>query len=615
MKRPLSLTGIPVSPGVAVGRAVLWVSREDTSPRRTLEPEEIPGEIERFRRAAKAAVDEVEETARHVKERLGSEYAGIFHAHALFLQDKAFVGPVERRIAHEATNAEWAVAQTVEDLAARFRSLPDESLRSRVADLDDVSRVLRRHLGGESPSRLKMSDLAGEAIVLVADELTPSDAVRIPRDRVIAFVTERGGKTSHAAILARSFGIPAAVAVHGLLTTVGEGDRIVVDGRDGIVWREPSEDVLALFRERRDSEARRERSLKERAISEPTRTADGTPVEIGANIELTSEVPDVIGYGADGVGLFRSEFLYLSKEGDEFPSEAEQAAVYREVVAGLAPRPVVIRTYDLGGKKGARHLVGADELNPVLGLRGVRLCFARPEMFTTQLKALLSVAHAGNLRILVPMVSSVEEFRRVRELVRIAREEVLSRGVPVPDDIPVGAMIEVPSAAITADILAPETDFLSLGTNDLIQYTLAVDRANDGVSNLFRPTHPAVLRLVAQVAGAAQAAHKPLSVCGEMAADPALALLFLGFGIREFSMGPRAVPVLKEFVRGVNLADAARVARAALSLSTADEVAALLEQELRNLPAGEALRRLEVTACASGPRARASCPTRSPLAR
>ncbi|HQQ77027.1 MAG TPA: phosphoenolpyruvate--protein phosphotransferase [Thermoanaerobaculia bacterium] len=596
MKRPLSLTGIAVSPGVAVGRAVLWVSREDTSPRRTLEPEEIPDEIERFRRAAAASVAEIEETARHVKERLGSEYAGIFHAHALFLQDKAFVGPVERRIVHDAANAEWAVAQTTEDLVARFRSLPDENLRDRASDLDDVSRVLRRHLGGEEQSRLKMSDLAGEAIVLVADELTPSDAVRIPRDRVIAFVTERGGKTSHAAILARSFGLPAVVAVHGLLTAVGDGDRVVVDGRDGVVWREPSEDIVSLFRDRRDSEARRELSLKERALSGPAHSADGTPVEIRANIELTSEIPDVVGYGADGVGLFRSEFLYLSKEGVEFPTEEEQAAVYREVVSGLAPRPVVIRTYDLGGKKGARHLVGAEEINPVLGLRGVRLCFARPEMFMTQLRALLAAANAGDLRILVPMVSSVEEFRRVRELVKRAREEVLAKGIAVPDDIPLGAMIEVPSAAITADLLAPETDFLALGTNDLIQYTLAVDRANETVSELFRPTHPAVLRLIAQVASAAQAARKPLSVCGEMAADPALLLLFLGFGIREFSMGARSVPILKDFVRGVNVADAARIAKAALSLSTADEVSSLLAQELRSLPAGEPLRRLEVSA-------------------
>jgi phosphoenolpyruvate-protein phosphotransferase (PTS system enzyme I) len=596
VKRPLSLAGIAVSPGVAVGRAVLWVSRKDTSPRRTLEPEEIPGEIERYRRAAQAAVAEIEETARHVKERLGSEYAGIFHAHALFLQDKAFVGPVERRIAHDAANAEWAVSQTTEDLIARFRSLPDEGLRDRAADLDDVSSVLRRHLGGEEQSRVKMSDLVGEAIVLVADELAPSDAVRIPRDRVIAFVTERGGATSHAAILARSFGLPAVVAVHGLLTAVGDGDRVVVDGRDGVVWREPSEEIVSLFRDRRDSEARRELSLKARSLSGPAHSADGTLIEVRANIELTSEVSDVIGYGADGVGLFRSEFLYLSKEGVEFPSEEEQAAVYREVIAGLAPRPVVIRTYDLGGKKGARHLVGTDEINPVLGLRGVRLCFARPEMFLTQLRALFSAANAGDLRILVPMVSSVEEFRRVRELVKQAREDVLAKGIAVPDDIPVGAMIEVPSAAITADILAPETDFLSLGTNDLIQYTLAVDRANETVSNLFRPTHPAVLRLVAQVAAAAHGARKPLAVCGEMAADPALMLFFLGLGIHEFSMGPRSVPVLKEFVRGVNLADAARVAKAALSLSTAEEISSLLAQELRGLPSGEALRRDEVSA-------------------
>lgn len=583
MKRPLSLTGIPASPGVAVGRAVLWVSREDSSPKRTLEPEEIEPEIERFRRAAEAAAHEIESTVRHVKERLGAEYAGIFQAHALFLKDRTFLGPIERRIAHEKVNAEWAVAETTADLSVRFRSLPDEDFAHRGADIDDVARILKKHLGGEEYSRLRMEDLAGEAIVLVADELTPSDAVRIPRDRVVGFVTERGGRTSHAAILARSFGIPAVVGVPQLLAEVGEGDRVVVDGRDGLVWREPPESVVAFFRERRDQEALHEKSLKERSHDGITRTRDGAEVFVRANIELVSEISDVLEYGADGVGLFRSEFLYLSKEGDEFPSEEEQSLAYREVLEGLAPLPVVIRTYDLGGKKGARHLVGSDESNPVLGLRGVRLCFARPEMFSTQLRALLAAAASGNLRLLVPMVSGVEEMRRVKILLKKAREDVLERGIAVPDDIPLGAMIEVPSAAMTADLLAPEVDFLSLGTNDLIQYTLAVDRANETVSDLFRPTHPAVLRLVARVADAARIAEKPLSVCGEMAADPALVLLFLGLGIREFSMGARTVPVVKEFLRGVSTRDAERVARTALSMSTADEVSSFLAQELRDL--------------------------------
>jgi phosphotransferase system enzyme I (PtsI) len=595
VKRPLSLTGIPVSPGVGIGRAVLWVSREDSSPKRALEPEEIEPEIERFRKAADAAVQEIESTARHVKERLGSEYAGIFHAHALFLKDRTFLGPIERRIAHERVNAEWAVAATTADLMARFRSLPDENFAHSAADIEDVGRVLKRHLGGEENSRLRMEDLAGEAIVLVADELTPSDAVRIPRDRVVAFVTERGGRTSHAAILARSFGLPAVVGVPQLLAEVGEGDRVVVDGRDGLVWREPSEDVVAFFRERRNQEARLEISLKERSLGGITRTRDGTEVAVRANIELLSEIGDVVEYGADGVGLFRSEFLYLSKEGVEFPSEEEQAAAYREILEGLAPRPVAIRTYDLGGKKGARHLVGSDEVNPVLGLRGVRLCFARPEMFSTQLRALLAAAAGGNLRLLVPMVSGVEEIRRVRTLLKKAREDVLARGISVPDDIPLGAMIEVPSAAMTADLLAPEVDFLALGTNDLIQYTLAVDRANETVSDLFRPTHPAVLRLVARVAEAARTAQKPLSVCGEMAADPALVVLFLGLGIREFSMGPRTVPMIKEFLRGISTQDAERVARAALSLSTADEVSGFLAQELRDL-AGDAAPRTAMRA-------------------
>ena len=583
MKRALSLSGIPVSPGVAVGRAVLWLSREDTAPHRTLEPEEIPGEVERFRRAVESAVGEIQSTAAQVRERLGPEYAAIFQAHAMVLKDQAFVGPVEARILKEAVNAEWAVAETAEGLVGRFRDLPDEDLALRATDLDDVARIVRKYLGDESDSRLRMEDLAGEAIVLIADELTPSDAVRIPRDRVVGFATERGGATSHAAILARSFGIPAVVGVPRLLEAVGEDDRVIVDGRDGIVWREPSEEILGLFRDRRAEEALREKSLKERSVSGAATTTDGVEIAVCANIELTSEVADVLEYGADGVGLFRSEFLYLAAGGHHFPNAASQAAIYTDVLRRLAPRPVVIRTYDLGGKKGARQLVGTDELNPVLGLRGVRLCLARPEMFRTQLTALLTAAAAGNLRILVPMVSGVEEIRRVRAMLNEARAELAEQGLPVPDRVPLGAMIEVPSAALTADLLAPEVDFMSLGTNDLIQYTLAVDRANETVSDLFRPEHPAVLRLIARVADAARAARKPLSVCGEMAADPNLFLLLLGLGIREFSMGPRTVPVIKELAREVSVSEASRVAKAALSLSTPDEVGALLALEMRDL--------------------------------
>jgi phosphotransferase system enzyme I (PtsI) len=583
VKRALSLSGIPVSPGVAVGRAVVRLSREDTAPHRTLEPEEIPDEIERFRRALDAAVAEIKGTAAHVSERLGREYAAIFEAHAMVLKDHAFVDPVERRILREAVNAEWAVAATADALVGRFRDLPDEALALRAADLDDVARVVRKHLGDESVTRLRMESLAGEAIVLVADELTPSDAIRIPRDRVVGLVTERGGATSHATILARSFGIPAVVGVPKLLESVGDDDRIVVDGRDGIVWREPSEEVLNLFRDRREEEARREKSLKERSVGRVARTTDGVEIAVRANIELADEAADVVEYGADGVGLFRSEFLFLATGELRQPGVETQTAIYAEVLRRLAPRPVVIRTYDLGGKKGARQIVGTDEQNPALGLRGVRFCLARPEMLRTQLTALLSAATAGDLRILVPMVSGVEEIRRVRDMMNEVRAELGERGVALPESIPLGAMIEVPSAAITADLLAPEVDFMALGTNDLIQYTLAVDRANETVADLFRADHPAVFRLIARVADAAFAARKPLSICGEMAADPHLFLVLLGLGIREFSMGPRTVPAIKEFARGVSVADAARVAKAALSLSTPDEVAALLSLELRDL--------------------------------
>ncbi len=575
-----------MSPGIAVGRAAVWLVRADSSPRRDLDSEEVPAELERLRLAVESAIREIGEMAGQVEERLGKEYAAIFQAHALFLRDPSFLGPIEKKVRVERVNAEWAVEVVADALAARLRDLPDKDLALRASDLDDVAAILKRSLGEGEAAVDRLASLTGDSCVIVADELTPSDAVRIPRDKVVAFVTERGGKTSHAAILARSFGIPAVVAIPKLLASIGDGDRLIVDGREGVVWREPSEDVLALFQERQGRDATRELSLKKRSLSGRARTRDGEEVSIRANIELAREVPDVFEYGADGVGLFRSEFLYLSGDGMEFPDEATQAAIYRDVVARLAPQPVVIRTYDLGGKKGARHLSGAEE-NPVLGLRGVRLCFSHPEMFRTQLRALLSVASEGDLRILVPMVAGVEDVRRVRTFVEEAREELLERGLSVPHSVPIGAMIEVPSAALTADLIAPEVDFLALGTNDLTQYTLAADRANEAVSDIFRPHHPALLRLVAKVQEAARAAGKPLSVCGEMAADPALFLLLLGLGIREFSMGPRSVPLLKDVARCASAADASRMARAALSLSTPDDVAALLAREAEALLSGD----------------------------
>ena len=594
MKRSLSLSGIAVSPGIAVGRAVVCIGRSDSTPRRDLDGDEVPVELERLHNAVESAAREIGEMAGQVEARLGREYASIFQAHALFLRDPSFLGPIERKVRLEKVNAEWAVEVVSDALAARLRDLPDQDLALRASDLDDIASILKRSLGEGGAAVDRLATLTGDALVVVADELTPSDAVRIPRDKVVAFVTERGGKTSHAAILARSFGLPAVVAVPKLLASIGDGDRVIVDGREGVIWREPSDDVLALFRERQGRDATREISLKERSLTGLARTRDGEEVAIRANIELAREIPDVFEYGADGVGLFRSEFLYLSSAGVEFPDEATQAAVYRQVVSQLSPSPVVIRTYDLGGKKGARHLSGAEE-NPVLGLRGVRLCFSHPEMFRTQLRALLSVASEGNLRILVPMVAGVEEVRRVRAFVEEARRELLERGVVVPDSVPIGTMIEVPSAAITADLIAPEVDFLSLGTNDLVQYTLAADRANESVSDIFRPHHPAILRLIARVQEAAAAAGKPLAICGEMAADPALFLLLLGLGIREFSMGPRSVPLLKEVARCASAADASRMARAALSLSTPDDVAALLTREAEALLSGDPETKAEVS--------------------
>jgi phosphotransferase system enzyme I (PtsI) len=565
------LRGLGVSEGVAIGRAVCIETRAVEVYRFPIVESEVEREVERLREAVRRTDEEIRRTRRTVEEDFTEDLAAIFDAHVLMLADSSFVDRIVDRIRSEHVNAEWVVHRTTEELAARFAQLPDPHLRERADDLQDVGRYLLRVLQGISHHEL--SEL-GEDIVIVADDLTPSDAVRLGRERVVGFAIETGGRTSHTTIIARSLNIPLVAGLEGITKLVTDEDPVVVDGDSGVLILHPTGDVLAQHAARRD--AWRARELELRATSSlETVTRDGQRVLLMANIDLPEEIAEAGSFGADGVGLYRSEFLYIEKS-PELPTEEEHLAIYRRLAETSAPHPAIVRTYDLGGRKLAREVMETHEDNPVLGLRGIRLTMARPRVFRTQLRGLFRAALHGDLWVMLPLVSSVDEVRRFRAFAGEITAELEREGTPFRGDLKIGVMIEVPSAALTADILAREVDFFSLGTNDLAQYSLAVDRNNEHVADLYQPVHPALLRMIRFVCDSAAATGIPVSVCGEMASDPNYARLLVGLGLRRLSMSPRLVPRVKTLLRDESAADLADLAERCLRQQTADEVEACL---------------------------------------
>jgi phosphotransferase system enzyme I (PtsI) len=569
------LTGLPVSPGIAVGKAVVIESKPFAATRIPIEIEKIDDEVARFRRALSDARSEIRHLRRTVAHQLGDEYARIFDAHDMIAADPELIETVVRRIRSEGVNAEWALGETISELLARFAEFEDEYLRERREDLADVARQIEKRLVGNEPDR--MASLR-EGIILIAQEISPSDAIRIDRSKVIGFATEAGGKTSHAVIIAKSLGIPAVIGVKDLCGAIVDNDRIVLDGDSGEVVIHPTApSLLEMERRRAVREEKLTLLLADRDL--PAVTLDGKAIRLRANLEVPEELKDVRRFGAQGIGLYRSEFLYIQKS-PRLPTEEEHFAIYRALAEAVAPDRAVVRTFDLGGKKLAREVFDLHEDNPVLGLRGVRLCLKRLDMFRLQLRALLRAATAGNLEIMFPLVTAVEEVRTVRALVEEIGAELDRDGIERGKNVPLGIMIEVPSAAISADILAGEVDFFSIGTNDLIQYALAIDRANESVNYLYQPLHPAVLRLVRTVVQAGHDRNIRVAMCGEMASDPLFVPLLLGLGLDELSMNPVAIPQVKEMVRATRLDEARELARRAMELPTASDIDALLRAHL-----------------------------------
>lgn len=576
-----TLYGRGVAPGIAIGRAVTLQTRLREVYRFPLAGEaEVEEEIRRFDHAREITAQELAYLRAQVDGELGEDLAAIFEAHQLLLRDDAFSGRVRERIRKEHCNAEWAVHKTVEELEERFAQIDNEYLRERNEDLRDVSRHLLRTLHGVDVHQL--SEIEGE-LIIVADDLTPSEAVHLGRQGVVGFALESGGRTSHTTIIARSLNVPLVAGVPDITELLTDDDPVIVDGDRGIVVLHPGPEELEEYRRSQEEASRREREMVATCELRAA-TADGCEVSLMANLDLPEEIDEVLRFGAAGIGLYRSEFLYIEKS-PELPTEEDHYALYRRIVEAAAPYPAVVRTYDLGGRKLAREVMHTHEDNPVLGLRGIRLTLARPDVFRVQLRGLFRAGLHGDLWVLLPMVSGVEEVHRFRSFAAEVMADLDREGVPFQRGFKLGVMIEVPSAALTADLIAPHVDFFAIGTNDLIQYALAVDRNNEHVADLYQPLHPAILRMLRQVLAAAAAAGIEVELCGEMGGDVRLAPLLVGLGLRRLSMAPRQVPAVKTLIRSLTLAEMEQLAGQCSQRGSVAEIEVCVDSFLqRRLP-------------------------------
>ncbi|MBL3539952.1 phosphoenolpyruvate--protein phosphotransferase [Aminivibrio sp.] len=569
------MKGIGASPGIAIGRVVIhWKEQIDILREFVEEPER---ELERFQTALEFAGEQIRETYSRVLESVGPGEADIFRSHGMMLKDPDFVGQIERMILDENVNAEWAVKQVADSLIQIFESMGNDYMKARSDDVKDISdRVIKLllQIGGIDLSNLR------EPSIIVARELTPTDISQMDREMTLGMVSETGGKTSHTAILARTLEIPAVMGVKKLLDEVENDDLMIIDGETGQVFVNPDGETVERYRERLDRYECFRKSLSE-VRGMKTVTLDGLEIELEANVASPKDLDDVFKNNGDGIGLYRTEFLYF--DSSLLPPEDIQFEQYRIVVEAMKGKPVVIRTLDIGGDKKLDYLSIPEEQNPFLGYRAIRLCLDRQEIFKVQLRAILRASAFGHVRILFPMISSLGELRSAKAILEETKEDLRSQGVPFDESVQSGIMVEVPSAAILSDHFARETDFFSIGTNDLIQYVVAVDRGNEKLSHLYSQYHPAVLRLIKTVIDNGKAAGIQVGMCGESAGDPKLIPILLGMGLTEFSMNPSSILQARWILRNLRKSDLEEAALKTLSLATAEEVEEYCSELLQSL--------------------------------
>ncbi len=575
---PLALRGLAVSAGVAIGPVVVLDQHGLRLPPRDLDPSRVADELEHLDRALAEARAEALAAEADARERIGPQYADILGAHARMIDDPSLRRQARERIEQQHITAPHAVREVLAKVAERLDALSDPHLAARAADVRDIQRRLIKRLAGDRPHDPLES--LGQPSVVLAHDLSPSETAGLDPERVLGFATESGGRTGHTAIVAAGLEIPAVVGVGPFLDRARTAREVIVDGDSGQVILDP--DPATLRHYRREAAARAERFARLSQLADaPAQTADGETVALLGNIEFPSETAVCRQRGAEGIGLYRTEFLYL--RANRPPTEEEQFEAYARVVREMEGRPVTIRTLDLGADKLPAYHGPHQCRNPFLGLRSIRLSLREPALFRTQLRAILRASTLGDVRVMFPLIATVGELRQARELLREAARGLIAEGVPVREDLPTGAMIEVPAAAIAADRLALEADFFSVGTNDLVQYTLAVDRSDETIADLYNPADPAVLRLLRGIVEAATAQRIEVTVCGSMGGDPQYVPLLLGLGLRRFSMSPHQIPEIKPVIRALRREEAESLARDALSADTAEAVHARLRAELRRL--------------------------------
>ncbi len=572
------LTGISGSPGICIGKAYI-VDREGVNviEKYYIRKEKLPDEIRRFKAAVKTGKDDLAAIIKSTPAEL-RHHVDILETHMALYKDKMLYGRTIETIEREMVNAEWALKKVSSEVKVMFQNISDPYIKGRATDIAHVSDRIMRNLVGAGEFDIAAID---KRVILVARDLSPADTSKIKLERVKGFVTDLGGKTSHTGIIARTLGIPSVLGLDNATSQIKSDDLIVVDGRAGIVVVHPTDKTIALYEDRLQ-QYEEYKAVITRSSQLPAITADGIQLQVMGNIELPEEVVSVMDHGGDGIGLFRTEFLYLRRT--SFPSQEELYEQYKEVVELMAPKPVVIRTLDINGDKALSYVNNSDdEVNPALGLRAIRFCLKRPNVFKDQLKAILRAALHGNAKIMFPMISSLEEVQEAKRLLEISAEELDKEGIPFQKGIKTGIMIEVPSAVIMADVLAKEVDFFSIGTNDLVQYSLAIDRGNRKVAYLYNTLHPAVIRMVKHVVDVGNEQGVNVLMCGEMAGDPYNMPVLLGLGMNELSMVPQSIPGIKDIAKKLKTEDSKLFLLEVLKQGTTSDVLNLIQNTYGNL--------------------------------